>query len=504
MRYIGTLLLLICLWLSMQARLYPMQYVNRFGFQDTVRLELLDAIRLGMERSVNAVVVKNEYIWAYWTYRMYKTELLPEFVLNGTIPYYSNSYNMRQNDDGSYTYVENNYFQINGGLSVSQNIPLTGGQITVGSQLEYLRQMGNNSFNRYYTLPFSVKLEQPLFSFNRVGWLRKIEPIRYQESRQKMVSGQEEVALTVINYYFNLLLGRINLETALQNRENAEKLYTIAEARHRIGQMSEVELLQMKSSRLSAEAALTDMQASFDARMFQLRSFLKFDEEIVLDAVIPDFLIEDIPRLVYADVLQLARENNAFTKNVQRRLLEASRNVSQAKADRWNIKMTASLGLAGQEDNLQQAYNRNNWRNNQFIQVGISIPILDWGKGEARIRTTESNREVINSQIEKEQMDFNQHIFLCVQNFNNQSGQLKLAKEMDEIALKRYNTTIEAFVQGKMDILNLNDSQSRKDAARRNYIEQMFLLWSYHYQIRALTLYDFILQQPIKVEYPLN
>jgi outer membrane protein TolC len=501
--------LLICLSLQVQAQNIssPVQADSGSDFQkyqDTIRLELQEAIRLGIERSVNAIVAKNEYISAYWTYRTYKTELLPEFVLNGTLPYYSNSYNMRQNDDGSYTYVENNYFQLNGGLSVSQNIPWSGGRLTLGSQIEFLRQNGKNPFNRYYALPLSVTLEQPLFGFNRLGWLRKIEPVRYQEARQKMVSDREEVSLTVINYYFNLLLGRINLEIALQNRENAEKLYAIAEARHRIGQLSEVELLQMKSSRLSAEAALTDMQTSFDSRMFQLRSFLGFGEGLVLDAVIPEFPTENIPRPAYTEVLQLAHENNAFTKSVQRRLLEASQNVAQAKADRRSITMTASFGLAGQEDIFRQAYDRNNWRSSQLVQVGISIPILDWGKGKARVRTAESRREVVNSQIEKEQMDFNQNIFLCVQNFNNQPGQLELAKEMDEIALKRYNTTIEAFIQGKMDILNLNDSQSQKDAARRNYIEQMFLLWSYYYQIRALTLYDFILKQPLEVEYPEN
>jgi outer membrane protein TolC len=471
---------------------------------DTIRMELQEAIRLGTERSVDAVAAKNRYISAYWTYRTYKTELLPELVLNGTIPYYSNAYNIRQNDDGSYTYVENNYFQMNGGLSVSQNIPWTGGRLAIGSQLEYLHQNGTNPFNRYYTVPFSVTLEQPLFGFNRVGWLRKIEPVRYRESRQKMAGDREEIALTVINHYFNLLLGKINLEIAIQNGENAEKLYTIAEARHRIGQLSEVELLQMKSSHLSAKAALTDRQAAFDACMFQLRSYLGFGEDVALEAVIPMFPTENIPLLAYGEVLELARENNAFTANIRRRLLEASRDVSQAKADRWDINMTASLGLAGQEDVFRQAYNSRNWRDNLLVQVGISVPILDWGKGKARIRTAESNREVVNSQIEKEQMDFNQNIFLCVQNFNNQPGQLELAKEMDEIALKRYNTTVEAFVQGKMDILNLNDSQSQKDIARRNYIEQMFLLWSYYYQIRSLTLYDFISKRPLEVEYPLN
>jgi hypothetical protein len=68
------------------------------------------------------------------------------------------------------------------------------------------------------------------------------------------------------------------------------------------------------------------------------------------------------------------------------------------------------------------------------------VPVLGWGKGKSRVRTAESNREVVNSQIAKEQMDFNQNIFLCVQNFNNQPGQLELAKEAECVG-----TTIETY-----------------------------------------------------------
>ena len=65
----------------------------------------------------------------------------------------------------------------------------------------------------------------------------------------------------------------------------------------------------------------------------------------------------------------------------------------------------------------------------------------------------------------------------------------------------RYDTSVEAFVQGKIDILNLNDARSSKDAALLNYIEQMHWLWSYYYQIRSLTLYDFIGGRPLTAEY---
>lgn len=469
--------------------------------QDTISISLTETIYRSIDNSVDAVVAKNQFKSSHWEYRTYKAELLPEVTLNATLPYYSKSYNTFQNQDGTYTYVSNDYSQIDGGISISQNIPLTGATLSVESSIQRLQQFGDNGSTRYMAIPASVTLEQPLFGFNRVKWLQRIEPVKYKEAKQKLVADMEIVANSAIEYYFNLLLGQINMEIALQNLKNSEKLYAISEAKRKIGQISENDLLQLKISLLKSESYLTDAQASLNSRMFQLRSFLGYGEDIILKTVIPETLSENIPALSYPEVIALARENNSFTQNVQKRILEASREVSQAKSDRWNISLFASFGMSGQEDKFSQAFSNNNWRSNQIINIGIKVPILDWGKGKGKVKIAEANREVENSKIEKEQMDFNQNIFLRVQNFNSQSKQLELAKETDIIAQKRYDTSIETFVLGKIDVLNLNDSQNSKDEARRNYIQQMYLLWSYYYQIRSLTLYDFINKRDLVVDY---
>ena len=469
--------------------------------QDTVAISLADVIQRSISHSVDAVVARNQYKSSYWEYRTYKAELLPEVILNTTLPYYSKSYNTFQNEDGAYKYVSNDYSRIDAGVSISQNIPLTGGKLSVESSFQRLEQYGDNSSVRYMSIPASITLEQPIFGFNRVKWLQKIEPVKYKESRQKLVANMEDVSNTAIQHYFNLLLGQINMEIASQNLKNSEKLYSIAEAKRKIGQISENDLLQLKISLLRAESYHTDAQASFNARMFQLRSFLGYSDNIILKPLLPEVLSEKMPVLSYPQVLTLARENNSFTQNVQKRMLEASRDVSQAKADRWNAKLFVSFGMSGQEDVFSRAFASNNWRSNQIVDIGIKIPILDWGKGKGRVKIAEANREVENSKIEKEQMDFNHNIFLRVQDFNNQSKQVELARKTDIIAQQRYSTSIEAFVLGTIDVLNLNDSQESKDQARRDYIEQMFLLWSYYYQIRSLTLYDFLNSKEITVDY---
>ena len=55
---------------------------------------------------------------------------------------------------------------------------------------------------------------------------------------------------------------------------------------------------------------------------------------------------------------------------------------------------------------------RDSLQDNQIVQVGVKIPILDWGKRRGNVRVAKSNRDVVLSKIRQEQINFNQDIFL--------------------------------------------------------------------------------------------
>ena len=79
--------------------------------QDTLTYErditLTEAIALARAQSVDAAVALNELKTAYWEYRTFRANLLPEVSFTGTLPNYSKSYSSYQNSDGSYSFVRN-------------------------------------------------------------------------------------------------------------------------------------------------------------------------------------------------------------------------------------------------------------------------------------------------------------------------------------------------------------------------------------------------------------
>ena len=451
-------------------------------------LPLEEAIRIAQVQSVDAAVALNELRTAYWQYRTHKAEQLPEVIFTGTLPSYNKQYAQYQQSDGSYTYVRNNNLGMNGEITISQNIALTGGKIELNTSLDFNRQLGSGAYNEFMSVPVGLTLTQPIFGVNDQKWKRRIEPVRYEEAKAAFMESVETVTLTTITHYFNLLLAEDKYAICRQNLENAEKLYDIAVAKRKIGQISEMELIQLKQNALRAKSDLTDAEANRNAMMFQLRSFLGLSEE---DRIVPS-IPEVVPgiRLDYHDVLEKAHQNNAFAKSILRQQLEADYAVATAKGERRSINLFASVGYTGKGDRFKAAYNP--LLDNQVVEVGFSIPILDWGKRKGQVRVAESNRDVVFSQIKKDEMDFNQNIYLLVENFNNQAAQLDIATEVDSLADTRYQTSIETFMVGKIDILDLNDAQTLKDDAKQKHIEELYYYWYYFYNIRSLTLFDFM------------
>jgi len=460
-------------------------------------ITLAETIALARVQSLDAAVALNELKTSYWEYRTFRADLLPERNLTGTLPNYNKSYNAHQSSDGSYSYVRNNSLGMYGELSIDQNIWFTGGRISLISSIDFLNELSNDNKKNFMSIPIAIRLNQPIFGVNNIKWNRRIEPVRYEEAKARFISETEQVTITAINYFFNLLLAKEKLATAIQNQGNAEHLYKVAQARRQMGQISENELLQLKLNSLQAKASVTENESNLNANMFRLRSFLGISETEILEPVVP----ESAPNIdmVYEDVLGKALERNSFSQNILRRQLEAEYAIARAKGDLRSISLFATIGFTGKDQRFYDAYQ--NLHDNQVVQLGLKIPLVDWGKRRGKVKVAESNREVVESRLKQEQMNFNQDIFLLVANFNNQAAQLNIATEADQIAQQRYKTSIESFLIGQINTLDLNDAQNSKDQARQNHIEQMLYYWSFYYRLRSLTLWDFEKRAPLEVDF---
>ena len=465
---------------------------------DTLRLTLEDCIVMARRQSVDAAVALGELKSAYWEWRSYKADLLPEVSLSANVPTYNKRYSTYQREDGTHSYVRNDFMEVDGSLYVSQKIWPTGGTLSVESSLDWLRQMSGETSggkNQFMSMPIALTLSQPLFGVNSVKWNRRIEPLRYREAKASFLAETEQVAMRAISLFFNLLLANENVHIAEQNLQNAEKLYEVAKAKREMGTISQNDVLQMRLNMLNAQSALTSTESSRKARMFELKAFLDVEEDIL--PIVP----EEIPEvtLVYQDVLNHALENNAFATTMRRRQLEADYSVAYAKGNQRSVTLYAQVGYTGTASRMNEAYR--DLLSKEVVQVGVSLPLLDWGKRRGQVKVAESNREIVRNQVRQQSQEFNQNLFVLTEQFNHQRQQLRIAEEADTIAQRRYHTNVETFKIGSISTLELSDAQTAKDEARQNRLAQLFNYWYYYYQLRSITLWDFERNQNINVDF---
>lgn len=164
-------------------------------------ITLDEAIVIARTQSVDAAVALNELKTAYWEYRTFRANLLPEMNLKATLPSYNKKYNSYQQEDGTYTYVRNNNLQMSGELSIDQSIWFTGGTLSLNSSLDFLKQLDGDKSKRYMSVPIALTLNQPIFGVNNIKWDRRIEPVRYAEAKASFLSATENVTRTTINYF---------------------------------------------------------------------------------------------------------------------------------------------------------------------------------------------------------------------------------------------------------------------------------------------------------------
>ncbi len=456
--------------------------------ENKVNLSLEEVIRIAQVQSPDALIAKHRFRGSYWAFKTYQAGYKPSLSLSGILPDFSRSIDVITQGDGSEVFLERQIARTSMNMSLSQNIPFTGGQIYMSSSLQRIDNIGDSTETSYLTSPLNIGLRQPIFEFNQFRWDRKIEPIKYDEAKRTYIEDLEDISIKATNLFFQLLLAQINLEIQLVNQANYDTLYQIAQGRFNMGTIAENELLQMELNLLNSNASVEQSRLDFEMQLFELKSFLRIKDDLVIELIPPsrvtDFTVD------FGNAIREARSNRSDALAFNRRLLEAESTVNQAKMEnRLSLDLNLVFGLTQTGIDVKEAYHEP--LDEQQVYLGLQIPILDWGLAKGKIRLAESNQELIKTSIEQEQIDFEQEIFLKVMQFNMQHRQLAIAAKSDTVAKKRFEVTKQRYLIGTIDITELNIAQNDKDTNRKAYIAALQSYWSNYYQIRRLTLFDF-------------
>lgn len=454
-----------------------------------VKMTLDEVIEMAQKQSLYSFRSKNMYLSRYWEFRSYRADRLPSLVLSSTPVNYDRSVVTRYDSDADVErFVPRSYLTSDASLSVRQNVTWTGGVFDVTTSASRIQNLDNDDVD-FSTVPVSVGFTQSLNGYNRFRWESRIEPLKFEQAKLNYLQSLESLSIQATNYFFNTATAEINRRIAEVNYNNADTLYRIGKGRFEIGTVTQDELLDLELSLLNARLDVSRSDIRLKQTHAALNSFLGLDDEIQITCEVP----ATIPRL-QVDVekaLILAIENNPDVLDYQRQMLVARQNVARTRSESGlSANIRANLGINKTAPDFNEAY-RSPFSEQQQVRVGISVPIVDWGRRKGQIQMARSNQEVTEATVKQSLLDFEQEAIISVLDFNLQEEQVAIAAKADTIAQLGYEVTKQRFMIDKVDVIRLNSARNSLDAARRNYIDALRKFWVSYYGIRQLTLFDF-------------
>ncbi|WP_412468285.1 TolC family protein [Pedobacter sp. KLB.chiD] len=458
-----------------------------FAVADTLKLSLLKVVEMARANSIAAKQAATVKETKYWEWRTFKSNYQPQLALEGVLPGYTKTYTQVQQPNGSILFQPVHYDNSSLTLNFSQSIAATGGTIYGTTQLQRFDDFDRNSV-LYNGIPYGIGYTQPLLQFNSLKWDKKIEPLKYSESKQVFIETQEKISITVTEYFFDLLLAQVNLDIADLNYANTKRILSIADTKFELGKISKNEILQLQLEVLNAQKAVGTAKRDVEVATLNLRSYtgIEGDDRIKLD------MPQAVAQMTVATdkVLAEAFANRSDAIGFARRLAEARRDVAKAKGEN-GLKATLRANLGFSNAGLSAFDVYRNPKNQQTVELQLSIPVMDWGRSKSRTKTAQANEQLVTYAVEQDKQTFKQQIVTQVTLFNMMKEQIKLTDAAEKIAAEKYKIASERYVLGNLSITDLSIAFQENDAAKRDYVSSLRDFWGAYYQLRYLSLYDF-------------
>ncbi|MFT4666768.1 MAG: outer membrane protein [Patescibacteria group bacterium] len=461
-------------WLSPLFCLAFVSISTNGNAQSIEQLSLTDFLEMATQQNIAAQEAQLDIKQADWNYKLYKAGLKPNLSASANFPNFARTFREIVQPDGTIQFqpIRNNNSTL--GLSLVQNIPQTGGTVFLNSGLQRFDDFENDT-KLYNGNPIQIGLYQPLFGFNSMKWDKKLEPIKQTEAQKKFNVDLLAIQTTATTLFFDLLVAYQEAEIAKNNEESNQQLFEIAEERLSLGRISKGGLKQLQLELISAQQSRRRAEQSVFYASAAIYDFLgrPYNEEAI-QPVFPEEVNKEI--IDPTTALQKALTNHHDPISRQRMLLEVNRDLEKAKRESGlQVDINASFGLVRSSKKIGDIYN--DPKQEQFAQLQLTVPILDWGARKAQVGIAQAQHDFTQRSVAQQKRTFETTVRQTAEEVNFLIQDLELTESIQKIALERFEITKESYVLGSISITELTLAQREKDQAQRQYTRTVREYW---------------------------
>jgi outer membrane protein TolC len=458
-------------------------------------ITLPQAIELALKQGFAAKAALATRDAARYRDHVFYSRLLPQLSLGGTMPSYNHSIISVLQPDGTTLFKPQNQTNASLNATLSQKLPVLGGDFFVSSTLARLSVTGENSFHSWTSTPVSFGLRQDLLRPNASAWDQREQPLREELAERNYQEAREDIALTTSNLFFDVYSARVTLANQIKNAATNDTLYTLNKGRYEVGKIGENDLLQSELALLRARTSLDGARLEYDRAAAALRLALNLPAgapvELDVSLTVPEFDADT------AKAVGEALRNRASMSDVALQDVQARRRVTEARLSNWvGASVTASYGFNATAPNASEVYS--NLLNAQQLAVSVSLPLWQWGAHSEGVQAAKADQERTASLAQATLQQTAQDAHFAALQLSQARRNLALSLKADTVAGKRFEVALNRYIIGRIAIDNLYLAQSEKDQAVNQAVQSLRGYWQAYFRLRRMTLFDFEKGEPIR------
>ncbi len=458
-------------------------------------LTLQEAIRLAQLNGRTARAARDAHDAARYRDQGFRQRLLPQLSLTGTVPQYNRSIIPVLQPDGTTLFRPQQQTSTTMSLSLSQKLPLTGGDLFLTSSLQRLDLSGAQTSQTWSSAPFAVGIRQDIFRPNAANWDRRVQNVQIESDERAYLAALEDAAAQVADRFFAAYAAQKGLANAEANAAVNDTLYRINTGRLQVGKIGENDLLQSQLALLRARAALEAARLANERALAALRRALG----LPADAPIALAVTTDVPDVGPDTAVAVAQalRNSAVVSATALQDVQADRRVTEAQlSDGVGATVQASYGFNATAQDMRTAYQ--NLLESRTLQVSVQMPLWQWGAHGSAVNAAKADRDRTTEQSRASLDQLAMQARFAALALTQARRNLAVQAVADSVAGKRFEVAYNRYVIGKITIDNLYIAQSEKDQALLEFVSALRGYWIAYYQLRGITLYDFVADKPIR------
>lgn len=442
-----------------------------------------------MNSSEAQIILKNQYR-GKMNYFLYLADRKPSLTFQSIpVEYYSDIVQRYSYTDNKVVYRTQRYGYSTANLRLQQNVDFLGGYAYVDTDLKYYQTFGESSFPQFTSIPFRIGYTQNLLGYNGLKWQRRIEPLKYEVVSKTALADMESVAIQTIDLFFSVALLRKQCEQAKAELATCDTLCMTGQENYKLERITLLSLQELQIERARMQNTYREKCNELEVAEMRYRAFLNMNENERIGVDVSF----DVPHIdiSYPKALFFAKENSVDLLTARQQEIQCMQNVDLTYTQKIaDVSFNASIGFNQISDNILGAYRKP--LREQMFSLSVQVPICDNGKKKMNHSLARANLDAMRITAEEISQDIEINLKACISKHTLLQEIMQSSADNYQCSLEIYQETIDYYNSGKKRIEDVSRAIAKKEEALICYYDNLKSFWINYYNIRKMTLYDFI------------